>query len=98
MIELQQLGLARQLAAKTMLELLQDPVLVVVVHDMSYHAMLEELAADAGQTNWPVVFCERLLALLVRGYHIRFAPIIRHDSGPVGPVKDVRQNRRDGSG
>ena len=43
MIELQQLGLARQLAAKTMLELIQDPVLVVVVHDMSYHAMLEEL-------------------------------------------------------
>ena len=76
-VEFQQLSLAGEFAAESMLEVIEYVMSVIVVHNVLYHTALEELAADTSQTDRSVVLCKRLLPLLVCRYHICLAPLIR---------------------
>ena len=48
MIEFQQLCLTGELAAEPILEVVQDVLSIVVVHNVLHHTVPEELAADTG--------------------------------------------------
>ena len=83
-VELQQLGFAGELTAKSMLEIVQDTVLVVMIHDVLYHNMFEQFTANTRQANGSVVFWEGFFPLLVRQNNISLPPIIGHNSSGHG--------------
>ena len=81
-----------------MLEGIKDVMLLCVSHYVVDHNVLEELAANTGQTYGPVIHCKRLLALLIGRHYIGIPPVIRHHTRLIGPVKDDSQDWRDGRG
>ena len=89
MDELNQLRLAGQHSPEPMLQGIEYVVCLSVLHDMSGHNMLEEFAADAGQTYGPVVCSKSLLPLLVYGSNISIAPVLGYHTSLIRSVKEV---------